>query len=361
MRIAVDIRDLAFAKTGIRTVHEELIKGLQNQHGDVVLLKPNSLAPPQSRIAKIVEHLKYFWWKQYILPKMVRRSGSDVLLCNDYVAPYFTRGFKAFPFFHGTNFWEFKSHYNPVWRRYFSFMAVSAAKRSARIVVNSLFTKKKLEDVLGIPGSKVSVIPLGPKSLNVSEDRTFLTSRNLTAQGYLLHVGVMEKRKNLVNLIKAFSLIEGTDKKLVLIGQRGPKNDMDDYQNIVQTIQDLGIQDKVMLTGHVSEGELLAAYRHAALLVFPSKYEGFGIPVLEALQHGIPVVTSRYGAFLEILGKDWPTFNADNPTDIARVVQKILDDSYLRNDLVNKGEQVLLKYNWNNSVKELLAIFQDAD
>lgn len=357
MRIGIDVRDRKLAKTGIKTVLDEIVAELQNQNREVVLLSPKRVKKPEGKIDKILEHINFFLWKELILPILAWKNKCDVLLCNDYVGPFVTLGVKTFPFFHGTNFWEHKNHYNSLWRRYFSVLALAGTKSSTRVIVNSKFTSDKVNILLKIPAHKIEILPLGGKSFNGSNDKDLLLNWKLMKQDYILHVGVFEKRKNLVNLIRAFSLLENSDLKLVLVGQPGPKADMDDSLNIQNEIESLNLNDRVVLPGHVNEDQLNCIYENASIYVFPSIYEGFGIPALEAFSHKVPVISSNYGALPEVVGPDGLYFDPLDPHDMKQSILKVMNNPALQEQLIENGIKRLEIYNWESACNRLIEIF----
>ncbi|MDN3669273.1 glycosyltransferase family 1 protein [Echinicola jeungdonensis] len=358
IRIAIDTRDLFLAKTGTRTVLEEVINGFKKDHEvEVVEIRPKAFSPPRTKIEKAVEHIRFFWWKEVQLPLSVKKNQCDVLICNDYVVPYFLpKGIKAFPIFHGCNIWELPQHYNKYWRFFFTKMAVLAAKRAKAIFTVSEFSKERLIALFNFAPSKVKVIPLGPKRSLLSPKPLVNIENYGIKEGekFLLHVGVMEKRKNLVKLIEAFSKIIDRNLKLVLVGQRPPKIFSDDYKNIVSTISRLNLNDKVILTGYVTDEELFTLYSRASAYVFPSLYEGFGIPVIEAYHFSLPVAASNRGALPEVIGNGGLLFDPNDVDDIADKLKRISNLSELETDKFQIGQKEKIRgFQWEKTINEI--------
>ncbi|GAB3656148.1 glycosyltransferase family 1 protein [Echinicola sediminis] len=357
-KVAVDTRDLNLAKTGIRTVLEEILRGLRDDATfEVIEIGPKPFSPPRSKIQKVMEHLRFFWWKEVQLPLRVKKLACDLLICNDYVVPYFMpKGVKAYPVFHGCNIWELPEHYNKYWRWMFTCMAVPAARKAAAIFTVSKFSKGRLKALFDFDRDKIKVIPLGPKRALLEPKKLVGLSRFGLHEGeeYLLHVGVMEKRKNLVRLIEAFSQLPQKHLKLVLVGQRGPKLFLDDYDRVVEKIAFHKLQNRVVLTGHVSDEELFTLYSKAKAYVFPSLYEGFGIPVIEAYHYGLPIAASNRGALPEVVGQGGLIFDPEDVSDMASKMEKLLNLGTVEmEEFRGKQKEMLERYRWEKTVETI--------
>jgi glycosyltransferase involved in cell wall biosynthesis len=179
---------------------------------------------------------------------------------------------------------------------------------------------------------------------------------------YFLFLGVLEKRKNLTTLVKAFSLFlaanKDTDIQLVLAGQRGTRQKLDDYPAIVQLIDELGLQENVVLTGYLQKEEVGSLYAGALAFVFPSANEGFGLPVLEAFSQQTPVIVSAQGALNEIGGEAVLSFDTFNPQALCDCLLQVSESSSLREQMVEKGTERLRLYSWDKffvSLEKIIA------
>jgi len=179
----------------------------------------------------------------------------------------------------------------------------------------------------------------------------------------LLHVGVFEKRKNLSNLIKAFATIQQqlpAEFKLVLVGQAGPKQNMDDSRQIEEAIQSYDLEDAVVLTGYISDDELAAFYRSANCYVFPSIYEGFGLPLLEAFANDLPTAAANAAALPEIAQDGALLFDPTDPEDMTRQIIRVISDNDVRQRLVEAGRRRLADFSWEKSAEEIISIMEVA-
>ena len=370
MVIAIDVRDLHLATTGTRTVLDELVKSLPKAAAGhrVVLLEP--LRPPhrpESRLSKIREHLSFVWWKEVTLPIKAWRAKADILFCTDYFVPLFTMRCETVPLFHGAEFWELPENYNPIWRLLLNWLAVPAARRSRYVVTVSRHSQRAISKHTGLDHDRIVPIHNAPKSdirhrLPDASRQAVLRSYGVPVGApYILHVGVMDKRKNLVRLIQAFAQsLDHIDRayRLVLVGQPGPKRDMDDSRNVDAAIARYGLRERVIITGHVPDDQLVAFYQSATFYAFPSLNEGFGIPVVESFAADLPLMASRSASLPEVAGDAALFFDASSVEDIECAIVTMATDESIRLQLKVKGRQRLKHFSWEKAARELVSLFE---
>lgn len=370
MRIGVDTRDLLLARTGARTYLVEVLAALERVAGphEIIPLSPQRAGSTRraNALDKIREHMAFTWWKQVELPRLAAAKGCDVIFCTDFTAPL-AAGAKTVPVFHDGNFWVNPEHYNRWWRLLINTFAVPAAKRSPAVVTVSAFAREEIAAHTGIPLERIVVIPNAAKSSTTAppspeETARILAGYELDAQTpYVLHVGVLEKRKNLVRLVEAFALFckqVGQPYQLVLVGQPGPRQDMDDSANIRASIERLGLTGCVRLIGYVPDEHLPAFYQGATLLVFPSLREGFGIPILEAFSSRLPVAAANSSAIPEVAGDAALLFDPSDAEAIAAAMLRLAQDADLRQELIGRGLRRTALYSWDRTAHELLTLFE---
>lgn len=216
-----------------------------------------------------------------------------------------------------------------------------------RIIVNTQFTKKEAMELLNIPDEKIDIIPLAPSSICRITDNSasdLCNIKKFTEKDYILYVGTVEPRKNLKTLIRAFRDIKTKyDITLIIAGGFGWL-----YDDIVSYPEDLKIKEDVIFTGYVDEETLFSLYRHALALVYPSLYEGFGIPPLEAMACGTPVIISDIPSLTEVAGDAAMVFNPKDHDELAAVIGNVLSSESLRTELSRKGLQKANGYSWGN-------------
>lgn len=367
IRVGLDIRDLRIARTGSKTYLEEIFNQFKSNQFDCEFIYFDTSIPVYTgrfKMLKLIEHIRFTIWKQLMLPIKANLNKCDILFCTDYFVPYFTPGFKAIPVFYDAFFFEYSSHYNYQWLKLFKWLGVGAAKKAPVIITITEYTRNRISHFTGIDPQKIKAIHLAPKKMAVAElDPGYIPSFNIPTSKFILHVGTLEKRKNLVRLIEAFNLLrlEGhQDYSLILVGQPSPKSDMDDSEAIQETIQKLGLQDHVLTSGYASDNDLAYFYKYAEMYVFPSINEGFGLPVLEAFHHKLPVIVSDNTCLPEVGGDAVLCFDPFNIEDIYLKIKAVIENQELRSELRKKGNERLKLFSWNRNAEELIKTFKAA-
>lgn len=363
IKVAIDIRDLRLSKTGAKTYLEETCIELKKGYPGFQFYFIDCFLPVYaggSKLMKIIEHLRFLFWKQVSLPIVCLLKGIDILYCTDYFLPYFKLNFKTAVVFYDAFFWEYPDHYNKLWLKILNTIGLAAAKKADAIVTITEYSKKQIIQHTGLDPQRIYSIHLAPKSSVKQLDLTGAITDN--SKKYILHIGVLEKRKNLLNLIRAFKLLlqEGFDEyQLVLVGNTIAKNKIDDSINIRNLIIDLGLQEKVILPGFVTDQQLAFYYKNASLYAFVSINEGFGLPILEALQNNLPTLISANSCLPEVGGDAVITCNPFDPADIKEKMKMIITDPSLQNDLRKKGQVRLASFSWQKTTHQLLTLFRE--
>ena len=173
---------------------------------------------------------------------------------------------------------------------------------------------------------------------------------------YILVVGRLESRKNTINVIKSFEILKdklNNDLKLVLVGKPGSG-----FDKIEETIKQSKFTNDIVIKGYVEQNELINLYQHASLFLFVTLYEGFGIPILEAMASGIPVITSTSSSMPAVAGEAALLVDPQKPTEIATACEKVLLDPLLKSDMIKKGKENIKKYSWQRSAEKLLELIE---
>jgi glycosyltransferase involved in cell wall biosynthesis len=368
--IGVDIRDLQIAKTGTKTYLEELckqFKRLDNNEQHFHFIDSNiPVYTGKNKLLKLLEHLRYQLWKQLILPLKALSKGCDIIFCTDNVVPLVHMGYTTIPVFHDAFFFENPEHYGKLWLRLYKLTAIPAAKRSAFVITPSEYAKKQINYFTHIANEKLIVIHEGPKELNSSENIDDVNPLNqfcLLQGNYILHVGTMFKRKNIPALIRAFGKIKSIgypDLKLVLAGSTSPADVESDHAQILLTIEKNNLQKDVIFTGYLSNNALAQLYNNAIMYAFPSLNEGFGLPVLEAFEHNLPVLIANTTSLPEVGGDAALPFDPLDVDDIFIKIKTVLDNPELRENMIIKGRERLKQFSWEKAALELLEVFRKA-
>ncbi len=236
--------------------------------------------------------------------------------------------------------------------------------RADKIICTSEHTQKDLHHFFSLPPERSCVVYQGvdqdvfyrieQKELLAAEH---FFKKNGIVLPYLLFVGTIEPRKNLVHLLKAFALLLEQKKfsgQLVVVGMKGWMT-----EGLKQMIEDLKLGSKVVFMGFVSDDELRVLYNKAEVFVFPSFYEGFGFPIVEAMSCGAPVVTSKTSSCAEVAGDAALTVDPHSPEGIARAVGRILQDGLVRNALIEKGLKRSQEFSFLETAKKTLKVYQE--
>jgi len=237
---------------------------------------------------------------------------------------------------------------------------------AARVFAVSKFTRSEIEKLFGIPSERIEVVynAIDERFLrgHASEsDRQFLAERYRVTSPFLLYAGRISPQKNLVRIIEAFSALKAEldkegkfpDLKLIIIG-----DELSKHPDLRRTVIRGGVQNDVRFMGFVPIEVLRIFYDAAKIFVFPSLYEGFGLPPLEAMAHGTPVVTSNTSSLPEVVDKAAVLVNPENVFEIMRALQRVLLDQPLREKLKQRGYEQGKKFSWEASVRQVLSVYE---
>ena len=368
IKVAVDVRDLQIAASGARSYLESLIIEFKKEHAGFrfYFLDSNTKAYTGNHfLLKLKEQLNYFLWKQIMLPYQSKQLGCSVLFCSDFMVPYFSLGIKTIPVFHDAFFWEYPEHYNKYWLVFFRNLGLAAAKKSAYLVAPTQYAANQLSKYTGLSQAKIAVIGEAPKTI-LDQFKEGDVSQNIQAilsSSYILHVGTLEKRKNIPALIRAFKIVKSNgfpNLKLVLVGKASNKITLNDSLAIRDVMNQEQLSADVILTGYLHDKDVQQLYQNAKLYVFPSINEGFGIPVLEAFKHNVPVVIANNTCLPEVAGLGAKSFNPYDITEIAQTITLLLNDQTMRQSYIEKGKEQLQKFSWEKTAGSLMQLFKKA-
>lgn len=226
-----------------------------------------------------------------------------------------------------------------------------SVERSDHIITISEFSKQEICGLLQVPEEKVSVVYSAPVYSAISAEFGPLAGRLNISKPYILYVGTIEPRKNLVRMIRAFEHLKkeyGIPHQLVLAGGDGWQN-----EEIYQTASQVSCSDELIFTGYLADGEKNTLYRNAAAFVFPSLYEGFGMPPLEAMLSGCPVVCADAASLPEVVGDAAQMVDPLDEEKIAAGILQVLSDESYAAGLVRKGYKQAEKFSWDASAQRL--------
>ncbi len=233
-------------------------------------------------------------------------------------------------------------------------------RRADLFLTISEFTKQEMTKILGIPSEKIRVVPMAcSEQMKCITDTTCLArmkKKYHIGDDYILFVGNMNPRKNLKRIICAFDLLKertNLPQQLVIAGEQGWKFDRG------KVLEDVKHREDILFTGFVQDEDMPALYSAAALFAFPTIYEGFGIPVIEAQSCGTPVVTSNSSALPEVVGDSAVLVDPLDPEDICRGMRLVLENRELAEQLMQKGAENVKRFSWGTSAQLLDEIIED--
>lgn len=242
-------------------------------------------------------------------------------------------------------------------RIYAAFMIGFACRQARLIITDSQYSKQDLMNTIHVPEKKIRVIypAVDPKYQPVRDPMKQLAKYGLPEK-YILYVGNHEKRKNIPVLVAAFSRSQAVQEyKLIIAGKQDSRR-----KEIHQAIKYYQVAERVHFSGYINEEDLPALYTQAGLLAFPSSYEGFGLPILEAMGCGTPVICSKATSLPEVSGDAAVSIDPADITGFARAIDTVLTDQALRQKLQAKGFQRVKQFAWDTTVKEHIKVYKEA-
>lgn len=278
--------------------------------------------------------------------------SCDVIMSTNYVSLPAIRKRTNVLFIYDLSFLDCPEYTQPANLKALRRFCPKSIQRADLIITISEFTRDRILHFFPDIQAGIVITPIPPIE---SSNDTKALPKNMEAVGlkkdnYLLYVGTIEPRKNLLNLVEAYVQLPKTlrDKyALVLAGGNGWKNE--ETLARIESYQKSG--EHIILTGYVSDDTKLALYQNARCFVMPSHYEGFGMPIFEAFQQGLPVAASDIPVFREIAKNGAAYFDKDDPSDIASTLQKLLIDNGLRTKLIANGRKRLHAYSWDQNAR----------
>lgn len=375
MRIGIDARFYGPQAKGLGRYSEKLIQylaGLDKKNQYVIFLTKNNFSDfiSTSPNFKKVE-ADYRWYtlaEQIHMPRAIAKEKIDLMHFPHFNVPLLYRG-KFIVTIHDLILTHFPtqraSTLGPlkyfIKHRAYKKVISQAIKKSKKIITVSNYTKKEIIDTFKVNPSKIEVTYEACsdfKSTLAHIDKEKFFKEMGIFSPYILYVGNAYPHKNLELLLEAFKdvITEKIDLQLVLVGK------MDYFfERLKNLVNRLKLEKKVVFPGYVTDEELKAFYQNAKLYIFPSKVEGFGLPPLEAMAQGLPVVSSSSSSLPEILGNAAYYFNPDKKEEISMAIKEVLANDKLREEMKKNGYNQVKKYNWEKLAEQTLNIYNSLE
>lgn len=301
-------------------------------------------------------------WHRTGLPLPVETfvGGVDLFHATDFTLPPSLSNTKTIVTVHDMSYVRVPDAASPKLKAYLDSVVPRSARRASHVIADSQATKDDLMEFYKLPDEKISVLLSGidKRYQKITNDVSLMTIRsiyNIPSQPYLFTIGTIQPRKNYSRVIRALKIIRdrGSDLHLVIAGGKGWLED-----EMYETLAETGMQDVVHLIGFAEDDHIAGLYSGAECTVIPSLYEGFGFPVLESMACGTPVVTSNVSSLPEVAGDAAIMVDPYDVEAIADAIERILDDTELRQILIQRGFEQSKKFTWENSARQLQKIYE---
>ncbi len=361
MKVALDATPLTVPRSGIGeyTYHLARHLALRFPEDEFLLLSrfPFPEVPGPSNLKSLhcrTNRVTGRWWLLG-LPLILEREKVSVFHGTDYAVPFLPLR-PCVLTIHDLSCTQW-SHLHESRTRRTAHRLPWMASVARHVVTGTTIVRRQVMKQFNLPEEKVSVIPLAPAPhfcQPTAANEKVLAKYGLRSP-YVLFVGTLEPRKNLVTLVRAFSRLPSAllhRVQLVLCGRIGWQND-----DLWAEIARQGLKDKVRVTGHVSEDELPSIYRGATVFVYPSLYEGFGLPPLEAMACGIPVIVSTDPALSEVVGDAAMQVDPLDVERLSRAMAELLVNRPLRETLVRRGLLNVARFSWADAADRMHALY----
>ena len=377
MRIALDGIPLLSAKTGVGKYTFELAAALKRLPGvlDVSLfygihwsmrLRRNyhldngvgNSGLQGSRIARRVPDTLKGWLRRKATRLEFAIHRPDIFHATNYVAD--PCDVPMVVTVHDLSFYRYPETQPPERLNWLSEGLLRTLNQAKGIITDSQFTKDELISLLGVPGNRINVVHLGVTANYRPRDKDVLAEKlrefDLAPKSYILSVGTLEPRKNISKLLRAYELLPDSLKEqwpLVIAGMRGWKD-----QEITKRMEKLARNGKLRPLGYVPDDKLPLIYAGATLFVYPSLYEGFGLPALEAMASGVPVIVSNRASLPEVVGEAGALIDPEDIESLAHVIESLLLDQAKREQMAMAGLQQAKRFTWEACAKKTFRIYQ---
>lgn len=353
-------------RTGIEEYSYRVIKNLRNKlmnHQVILYLRKNQEVdfeiPKNWKIKKI-----YFsrFWTQLGLSLELFINKIDILFIPAHIVPVFHPQ-KTIVVIHGLEY-EFYPKAYSLWERIYMRWSIKfSCKWARKIIAVSQNTKKDLINLYKIPAEKIDVIYEGYSDNEIynlePEKQKNIQSEIQKYNPYVLFIGRIEERKNIVGIINAFEILKEKFKiphNLILAGRPGYE-----YEKIKLKIKNSVFKKNIIEAGYISDEEKWELLKSADVFLFPTFYEGFGIPILEAQSVGVPVIASNNSSIPEVIGNRDTLVDCKNIKEISELAHRLISDNIFRNDIIEKGYKNVKRFDWDKCSGEISNLLLNQD
>ena len=293
--------------------------------------------------------LLWYLWFEKAIPKILEKHKIDLFISPDGYASLNTNVSQIITI-HDLAFEHYKEHTPFLVYQYYKYFVPKFCKKATKILSVSEFTKQDIVKRYGINEQKIEVVYNG----FYASQRSTVDRRPLTSKPYFIFIGAVHPRKNVLGLLKAFEHFKNTfshDYELVIIGRKAWMNaELESFYNQMK------FKNDVVWIEKIERNNLLEILQNAFALVYPSFFEGFGIPIIEAMSFGVPVISSNSSCLPEIVENAGILVNPNDTNEIANAMNELVINEKLRNELIQKGKIRAQNFDWNISAKKVVDI-----
>ena len=338
---------------GSRLAHPPLISHPRNVASGI----------PNDNVREVRTRISERWWHRIWhrlhlpLPVEWVIGPVDLFHSPDFTLPPVQRGTRTMVTVHDLSFLRMPDCFEPALLDYLVENVPRAVRQADWILTDSQSTRRDLVELLDAPEDQITVIYPGVarrfQPITDAGTRDRVRAKYHLPRRFILSVGTIQPRKNYVGLTKAFANLDAEDVALVIVGGKGWL-----YEDVFSTVRDLGLQERVLFPGFVDDVDLPALYNLADVFALPSLYEGFGIPALEAMACGTPVITADNSSLPEVAGDAGMLVETGNVEALTEAMDLLLADADLLRRLAQRGLEQAARFSWEQSAASLLATYR---
>ena len=371
MRIAIDATIVRSQNTGTGFYIINLITGLLNANTDneFIIFGDKDIIDKLVHVNKknlSIENVKFksrisrVFWQLFVLSFKLKKMQINILHSTNYITPLFKFNLKVLVTIHDLTFFLFPEKFTITKRLFFKIMVPVFIKRADEIIAASENTKKDILKFFKIPSQKVAVTfesyPAYYNSDINKSDSMLVLNKYGIIKSYFLFVGMIEPRKNILSILKAFiELDEELEEDLVIVGKKGWY--YSEIEQFMGNIKDKKLKNKIIFTGFVSEMDLVSLYQNATIFLYPSFYEGFGIPPLEAMVCGVPVITSNTSSLPEVVGDAAIKINPYDYLELKEAIKMLKNNPQKRAEMSEKGKEQSKKFSMDKFAENTINVY----
>ncbi len=368
MKIAINANELCQLQTnGVKIYTYNILKYLAKKQFAAIIYYQKKIKREWNIKNANLKHKLIKWpflfWTHFRFPFELWRDRPDVFFTPIQTVPFFLPKCKIIVTIHDLAFLKFPNDFTFKACLKLSFHTKRAVKKAEKIIVPSKATKNDIIKYYKIDSEKIEVIYHGFASYRPARNALRSNAGRPATTGqqpvnkYILFVGIIQPRKNIQGLIEAFEILKNNFQlstpnfQLIIVGGKGWF-----WKKVFEKAEKSKYKEDIIFTGQVSLKKLLELYQNAEVFVLPSFYEGFGLPILEAMANGVPVIAGNNSSMIEIVGGAGILINPYKPEEIAEAIKKIIQDKNFKEKLIEKGLKQAKKFRWEKCAEKTMKV-----